>query len=372
MAPSTRTILRVWAVGVTAVTLLLAAGAALRPDLVWDRYLWRYCWGPVAADGRGENWLVRIDGVTQTPAEFAGTQATALEAGIVAEPGYTTISTASYAVVLLAMLVGVYFLLLRLEVGDQLSFIYGFVPFVFLGGVLRTIEDANIALLANGDPLLPFPYTAVIISPFIYFFMFGLGVVALLISVALARRRPALRYEYPLAAIGSVLLVGALSVLAWLAVTTDVVTFTLWIPVVTLLGATVATAATWWAARRLVPTFDAGTGVAGGLIIWGHAVDGVANVLSLDWIGGYDPKDVVNAWVRDVTNTVQPAWLSDAIGITWPFLPLKLILPAVIVYLFNADMYHDSPRYTVLLLLTVLAVGLGPGTRDFLRATFGI
>ena len=44
----------------------------------------------------------------------------------------------------------------------------------------------------------------------------------------------------------------------------------------------------------------------------------------------------------------------------------------MIVYLFNADMYHDSPRYTVLLLLTVLAVGLGPGTRDFLRATFGI
>lgn len=372
MAPPRDTILRLWAVAVTAVTVVLAVGAVLFPEWVWDRFLWRYFWGPVAADGQGVNWLVRIDETTQTPAEFAGSRAAALEAGIVAEPGYTVVSTASYSLVLLAMLVGVYFLLVHLEVGDELSFVVGFLPFVFLGGVLRTIEDANIALLAHGDPLLPFPWTAAIISPFIYFVMFGVGVLALIVSVGIATRRPTLRYEVPLAAIGSALLVGALSVLAWLAATTEVVTVTLWIPAVTLGVATVATAVTWWAARRVVPNFDAGTGVVGGLVIWGHAVDGVANVLSLDWIGGYDPKHVVNALVRDVTAAVQPAWLSDTIGITWPFLPMKLLLPAVIVYLFNDELYRDSPRYTVLLLLTVLAVGLGPGTRDFLRATFGI
>lgn len=363
---------RLWALGVTAGASILAGGAVLFPEWVWDRFLWRYFWGPVAADGRGVDWLVRVDGVTQTPAEFGDTYAAALEAGLVAEPGYTTVSTASYAVVLLAMLVGVYLLLLRLDVGDRLSFIYAFLPFVFLGGVLRTIEDANIELLAHGAPLLPFPLTAAIISPFIYFLMFGIGVGALVISVGIARRRPGLRYEYPLAAIGTGLLGAALGVLLWLAATTEVVTVTLWIPAVTLIGATVAAAITWWGARRLVPTFDAGTGLAGGLIIWGHAVDGVANVLSLDWIGGYEPKHVVNAWVRDVTAAVQPAWLSDMVGITWPFLPLKLLLPAMIVYLFNGELYDDAPRYTVLLLLTVLAVGLGPGTRDFLRATFGI
>jgi len=39
---------------------------------------------------------------------------------------------------------------------------------------------------------------------------------------------------------------------------------------------------------------------------------------------------------------------------------------------FNGEMFEESPRYTLLLLITVLAVGLGPGSRDMLRATFGI
>lgn len=372
MALNRASLERLWALAVTTVAVVLAVGAVLVPEWVYDRFLWQYFWGPVAADGRGVDWLVRIDGTTYTPAEYGEPLSTALEAGPVAEPGYTVVSTVSYGIVLLAMLAGVYFLLVRLEVGDRLSFIYGFLPFVFLGGVLRTIEDANIALQSVGDPLVPFPYTAAIISPFIYFLMFAVGVLALVFSVALARRRPSLRYEYPLAAIGTVLLGGSLGVLAWLAVTTEVVSFTLWIPAVTLIGATIATAVTWWAAVQITPEFNAGTGAVGGLIIWGHAVDGVANVLSLDWIGGYEPKHVVNAWVRDVTAAVQPEWLSELVGITWPFLPLKVVAAAVIVWLFNDELYRESPRYTILLLLTVLAVGLGPGTRDFLRATFGI
>jgi uncharacterized membrane protein len=43
-----------------------------------------------------------------------------------------------------------------------------------------------------------------------------------------------------------------------------------------------------------------------------------------------------------------------------------------VVWVFEDGVFEDSPRYTMLLLVAVLAVGLGPGTRDMLRATLGV
>jgi uncharacterized membrane protein len=39
---------------------------------------------------------------------------------------------------------------------------------------------------------------------------------------------------------------------------------------------------------------------------------------------------------------------------------------------FNDEIFEESPRYAYLLLIAILAVGLGPGTRDMLRATLAI
>ncbi|MFB6130654.1 MAG: DUF63 family protein, partial [Salinigranum sp.] len=43
-----------------------------------------------------------------------------------------------------------------------------------------------------------------------------------------------------------------------------------------------------------------------------------------------------------------------------------------VVWVFEEDIFEESPRYAMLLLVAVLAVGLGPGTRDMLRATLGV
>lgn len=364
--------LRAWAITVLGLIVALAAGSLLLPRLVYDRFIWRYFWGPVVADGRGVSCVVREDGVTRIPDNCA------TATGIVAEPGYTLVSTVSYAVVLVLMLVGVYFLVDRLDVANEMSFLYPIFPYVLLGGALRTVEDASIQLLSEtGSAAIPFPYTAFIISPFIYFTVFAVTVLALVVSVAVAKRGYAERFEYPFAGIGTALLVITLAYLGYLAATTGFMTFHWEVPVVTLVGATLITAVFWVLTERYVPEVNSGTGLAGALIVWGHTVDGVANVLSLDWaeqfgLPQYSPKHVVNAGIRDITATVQPAWLSETIGITWPFLPVKVIAAVVVVWLFNDEFYQESPRYTIVLLVTVLAVGLGPGTRDFLRATIGI
>lgn len=366
---------RAWIGTVLAIAGVLVAGAVLFPRRVYDGFLWQYFWGPVVADAHGASCAQRVDGETQV-IHSAAECATAT--GVVAEPGYTTISTLSYVVVLVLALVGVVFLLRRLEVGTDPGFFYALFPFALFGGALRTVEDANVALLREGSTLLPLPWTALIISPFIYFTVFFVATAALVVGVLAARRGMVDRYEYPLAGVGVAGLLVTMGTLAWLTVTTDVVGFFLVIPTVVLVGATVLTAAVWVLIERYAPHINAGTGYMGALVIWGHTVDGVANVLSLDWAteiglpGEYAPKHVANRLIIQVTESIQPAAVSDTIGTAWPFLFVKIAAAVFIVWVFDDRFFEDSPRFAMMLFVAVLAVGLGPGTRDMLRATFGI
>ena len=131
-------------------------------------------------------------------------------------------------------------------------------------------------------------------------------------------------------------------------------------------------------ATRSISTIRQGTGAAGIVIIWGHAIDGVANVIGLNWMPALTgtanlvPKHVVNALIVDWTGRLLPESIVSVTGDAWPFLLVKLAAATFVVWVFNGEMYEESPRYTLLLLITVLAVGLGPGTRDMLRATFGV
>ena len=146
-------------------------------------------------------------------------------------------------------------------------------------------------------------------------------------------------------------------------------------------GATVIAALFWVGTERFAPVVNEGTGRIGILVVWGHAVDGVANVLSLDWgpelVGqSYTSKHVVNEATVRVTGAAYEAagygWLSDAVGTAWPFLLIKVGAASAVVWVFDRRIFEESPRYAYLLLVAILAVGLGPGTRDTLRATLGI
>jgi len=365
---------RAWGGALLAGVLALVAGALAFPRQVYDEFLWRYFWGPVVADAYGAPCAIRSGGETTIVTD--ATECTAA-AGIVAEPGYTTLSTVSYAVVLIFMLIGVIFLLRRLDVGDSPRFFFSLFPFMLFGGALRVVEDANVALMDASGPTIPFPASGFLISPLIYFTVFFVTVAALVASVLAEHRGLVDRYEYPLAGFGILAVTATFGYLGWLVLTTDVLGFQPLVPLITLVGATLITAIVWVVTQRATPVVNAGTGLMGALVVWGHTVDGVANVLSLDWsaplgIPSYSPKHVVNAAIIDITGAVQPAWLSELIGTAWPFLPVKVLAATLVVYVFDDTIFEESPRYAMILLIAILAVGLGPGTRDFLRATFGI
>lgn len=375
---------RAWLATAMTAVLALAVGSVALPELVWDRFLWHYFWGPVFADAQGARCAVMTgSGPELLLAETACNQARAAGA-IVAEPGYTLVSEAGYAITLIFMLIGVLYLLRYLEVGDSLSMFFALTPFMFFGGILRVVEDANDAALDAGiDTVLSYPANTLIISPIIYFTVFAITLAGLVGAVALERRGVVDEYERVLFGIGTLSVLVTSAFLLWfvpskLAGRVFGAGFYPQMTIIVLGSALLLGVGIYRLTEAYAPAVNEGTGRAGIVIVFGHAVDGVANVLAADWLDPlgipleYGAKHPVNRIIVDVTSTVQPASVSAAIGTSWPFLVVKLVAATAVVYVFDRRIFDESPRYAVLLLVAILAVGLGPGTRDMVRATFGI
>ncbi len=150
----------------------------------------------------------------------------------------------------------------------------------------------------------------VLISPLIYFTVFLVTFVAVVASVWLDRNGHVSGYEYPLAGIGTVLLAATVGYLGWLAATEPYATFYPLLLTTTLVGATAATVVVWFAIGRLAPQINSGTMFMGFVVIWAHAVDGVANVIGLDWAVAFGhsrnlvPKHPVNEAIVNVTGSM--------------------------------------------------------------------
>jgi uncharacterized membrane protein len=364
---------RLWAGSVLVLLAALIGGSLLFPRIVYDGFVWHYFWGPVQADANAAFCAVRQGGTTRYLYESAACSAAPEP---VAYPGYTLVSEVGYVVILLIALAGLVFLLDRLDVGSDRDLFFALLPFIFFGGALRVVEDVTDA--AAGSPI-GYPLNTLIISPVIYFTVFAITLLALVASVALARRGAIEDYTRPLLGSGVVVLVATLLFLLWSAVTPDGPgTFYPQVIVVILVGSTLSAGGTWWLIERYAPAVNLGTGRMGFVVIWGHAVDGVANVVGLDWMIALDagpnlvPKHPVNQAIVDITASTLPASVLAVTGDTWPFLVVKLVAATLVVWLFDEQIFEDSPRYAVLLMIAILAVGLGPGTRDMLRATIGV
>ena len=365
---------RLWVGSVLTLLAALIGGSLAFPRTVYDGFVWHYFWGPVQADANAAVCAVREGSATRYLYDSTVCSAAAEP---VAYPGYTLVSEVGYVVVLLIALSGLVFLLRRLSVGSDRALFYSLLPFVFFGGALRVVEDVTDTAGAEG--LITYPLNTLIISPVIYFTVFAVTLVALFGSVVAERRRIVDSYTTPLVASGTLVLVVTLAFLLWSAVAPDGPgTFHPQVLIVTLLGATASAVGTWWLLERYVPEANAGTRRLGFVVIWGHAVDGFANVVGLDWMIALGagpnlvPKHPVNRAIVDITASTLPASVLAVTGDTWPFLVVKLVAASLVVWLFDERIFEESPQYTILLLIAILAVGLGPGTRDMLRATFGV
>ena len=367
---------RVWAVTVLVLVVGITAAALAFPQRAYVDLIWQYYWGPVVADAHG--WAC-VDWAGGAEMECSEAAQAGEDTGPTASPGYTFVSYAGYVPTLILLLVGIVLAGRRFEIERYRAGFYALFPFMLFGGALRTVEDANVAAYRDtGELAIELPWSGFLISPLIYFTVFFIALIALVVSVWLDRRGHVSGYEYPLAGIGTVLLAGTLGYLGWIAAFEPYATFYPWLLITTLVGATVATWLTWVAIKRFAPDINRGTRNMGLVVIWAHAVDGVANVIGLDWAVafGHDqnlvPKHPVNEAIVNVTGSILPADIAAVTGQAWPFLFVKLAAAVVVIWIFDETVFEESPRYAILLMITVVAVGLGPGTRDMLRATFGV
>ena len=95
------------------------------------------------------------------------------------------------------------------------------------------------------------------------------------------------------------------------------------------------------------------------ILYFGHFIDGSATFLGIDKYG-YVEKHVL------------PTWFIETFGTAIVMLPLKfLVVTGVIVALESEEHKEEQKQMINLLILFLLALGLGPGTRDILRIVFG-
>jgi uncharacterized membrane protein len=380
---------RGYAATVLAVLAALVVGSVLFPRVVWDEFLWQYLWGPVYADAHNAACVVLEGGSPVLYDSSSQCAAVNTPGTVYSEPGYTLVSEVVYAVTLVVALIGVLFMLRRFDIGDEPEFLYGLLPFMFFGGALRVVEDA-VDSAAGAEATIPiqYPWNTFLISPVIYFTVFFVTVAALFASLYLSSVGRIESYERGLMAAGSGALAITLALLGWFAATTSYVGFYPQIAAIVLGGATLVTLLAWRAISEYKPALNKGTGAIGLAVLFAHSVDGVANVVGIDWgdelglpYGDLVPKHPINdamigvgGWISGTVSgltggAVVPA---EVIGQAWPFLLLKVGAAVGVIWLFDETIFDESPRYAIILLIAIIAVGLGPGTRDMLRATFGI
>lgn len=136
---------------------MLAAGLALFPELVYDRFIWQYLWGPVVADAASE------------PVTYQGIRAV---------PGYNPVNTVVYLGIVLYSLLGIGAYLDALNVDLDTRLAYGLAPIVIASGAMRALEDVR--LLGQFDVLF--------ITPSIYFVVAGATIASLALGAFLRDR----------------------------------------------------------------------------------------------------------------------------------------------------------------------------------------
>jgi uncharacterized membrane protein len=369
---------RTWLGIALAAVAALVAGVFAFPRLVYDRFLWQYFWGPVYADAHNARCAVQRDVGIDILGSASACQAAAERGLAVAYPGYTLVSEAGYMITLLFALIGVLLLLRRLEIADDKNLVLALVPFMLFGGALRVVEDANDAVPAGVDAAISYPENVLLISPIIYVTVFVVTLAALLGSKKLESAGYVDEYTHALTAIGTGAFLATFGYLVALSFTTEFVALHVQVLLTVVFLATVISIALYKLADLYSPKINAGTGVVGLVVLWGHAIDGVANVIAADWLPvlgvhlEYGAKHPVNRIIIAVTDQFLPEGLASAMGTSWPFLVVKMAVALLVISLFDERLFDESPRYAVLLMVAVVAVGLGPGTRDMIRTTFGI
>lgn len=362
---------KIWLLLTGFIIFLITVLSFVFPKKFYDQFVWQYFWGPIVADGHGVSQVERFGGQTFIPSS-------GIDGAVVAEPGYTVVSTLTYGIILVFALIGARIIFQHMNYEFSKETVLSLIPFMLFGGLIRVFEDFNVFVYTSTDNfLIPFPYTSLIISPIIYFVLFIVGIGILLFSNKVSQKVSVGTTEEIIALIGSLMSLTVIIGLFYGSTLYENVSLNILVLIVVVLLSTALSVTLYFPLKKFTSLCN-GVGRSGLALIFAHSFDGFANVISLDWLGKlgvqaqYDTKHVVNEGVRVITRQIQPEWLSDLIGVTWPFMIVKVGIVLFLLWVLNEEFFEESPKTAFLTLIVAIAVGLGPATRDIMRVTLGI
>jgi len=370
---------------VLLVVIFIIAGIfisyLLFPSVIYDRWIWKYYWGPVVADAKG--------GV----AEYHG---------IVAHEGYTLVSEITYGIIAMVAIYYIYRLFRRLKIDVDWKLCVSLLPFFIYGSVSRVLEDAGFFRI---------PLSFFFISPLIYVQIAAIAIISVVVGWLLERKRRYMIVIYGGAIIAFYgtfwfvcrdMMFHPLNPLIFALIV--VVVFSVFmvkgdinrlsLPFITGLVAVVSGfIAIYLVARENIVRMDvfavclifpvAITLFAYLLgryveklgifsqplnlsMLFGHALDGFTSYISIyDPFGmgipPYGEKHPVSFLFMDISG-----------GILYPI--IKIVLIILIILIFD-EMYREEEKYRDVLNLLKIAIfilGFSPGLRDLLRVTLSV
>jgi len=241
--------------------------------------------------------------------------------------GYNIFNTAVYAIILILSLFVLINVLRRLGVKLDGRLWTDLLPWIVLAGVLRALEDIAF-----------FPHTWLLITPGIYLLIFAGAFASLLIQRY--TERPFVRYL----GVSFLVIFGAIAISNaknWASLA-----FTLALALACFLVA-------FYALRLLKIKILKGKNWQ---VLLAHAIDSSATFMALTYL-------CVGS-SRYFEQHVVPSALFAGFG-TWIFIPLKIIVVLLALWVIDKE---TNKEWNWMLKFTILALGLGPGTRDLMTA----
>ncbi|MFH1788629.1 MAG: DUF63 family protein [Candidatus Altiarchaeota archaeon] len=253
-------------------------------------------------------------------------------------PGYNTINTLTYGIILAACVYGIMEAFKRKEFTLDRKFLVATLPFIFFGATARELVDRGFGLYPG---YAPYPANFWVVAPGIYVTMFVLTSAVLIATLRVSRQW----YHVPMAATGIVL--SAYNMILIMENLGDLKGLYLAFLFFSLSALAAYVFFTYWG-HSLLSQADSFRGNFG--LVAAHLLDASATFVGVDFLG-FTEKHVL------------PNYLIGFFGSSVVMFPLKVLVVGLAVYVIDRE-YGGDDLARGFIKFVVLVLGLGPAIRD--------
>lgn len=263
--------------------------------------------------------------------------------GVVNDSSYNHLDMLTYVIVLFAGVYAVLKILNKLNIKVDEAFVAATIPYIFMGSVLRVIEDAE---------MLTPPIKYFFITPLIFFVVFAICLVALVSMRHLEKLGKIKNYIQKYSAIGIIVSLAGIAVLVLNSqrVQVDVLVYAL-LPAAALAGIV----------ERLSPAIGMAylRSKVYSFAIFSFLLDSFTTYIGGDMFG-YTNKHPFSSF------------LTSVFGTGMVLVPLSLILVLLVTLMLEKESWNGKEDEKYMLILTLIVLGFSMGARNLLTILFGV